>query len=124
MILKNKVAIVTGGANGIGRAICLEFVRQGAKVVFCDIDYKSGREVVKQIEHLGYEAMFLKCDVRKKEDVLKVVNKAKKKYSKIDILVNNAGIFLEKKVSLVSKEEWDNVIETNLRGAFFFISQV
>jgi len=123
-MLKNKIAIVTGGANGIGRAICLEFVKQGAKVVLCDIDSKAGKEVEKQIKHLGYEAFFLKCDVRKEEDVLKVINYTKKKYNQIDILVNNAGVFLEKKISQISKEEWDNVIETNLRGVFFFISSV
>lgn len=124
MRLKNKIAIVTGGSNGIGRAVCLEFARQGAKVVFCDIDEKNGKELLKQIKSLGYEAMFLKCDVREEKDVLRVISKTIKKYKRIDILVNNAGIFLEKKISDISRQEWDNLLNINLRGVFLFTSKV
>ncbi len=122
MKLKNNVAIVTGGANGIGKAIALEFAKQGAKVVICDIDKVAGKEVVNQIERLGYKAIFVKADVTKKNDVQRTIKRTIKDFEKIDVLINNAGIFIQEKISKIKEEEWDNLINTNLKGMYLFIS--
>jgi NAD(P)-dependent dehydrogenase (short-subunit alcohol dehydrogenase family) len=115
MKLEDKVAIVTGGANGIGRAIALRLAREGADVVVGDIEVDSAKEVIKEIESLGRKGMAGKIDVAKGDDAR--INK----FGKVDILVNNAGGSARERRSLFneSKEEvWDFVININLKGAF------
>jgi 3-oxoacyl-[acyl-carrier protein] reductase len=115
--LKGKVAIVTGSAQGIGRAIALRFSKEGASVVVTDIQDK-GREVEKEIHSQGGKALFFKMDVAKKEDVLEMVSKAKEVFGPIDILVNNAGISKRKTVVELPEDLWDRIIATNLKGTF------
>ena len=117
--LKDKVAIVTGGANGIGRAIAVAFAREGAKVVVDDIDIKAAEEVVNEINVLGGEAIAIRADVTKSKEVNQMVKTALDRFGKIDILVNNAGGSAREKATLFqdsTEEVWDFVIGLNLKG--------
>ncbi len=122
--LKNKISIITGSANGIGKSIALEFAKQGSKVVVCDIDLIKAKEVSKQIKHLGGDSIAIKCDVSNKNDVRKVVKKTIKEFERIDILVNNAGISMMKPINETSEEEWENIININLKSVFLFSKEV
>jgi 3-oxoacyl-[acyl-carrier protein] reductase len=117
MKLKDKVAIVTGSGQGIGREIALTFAKEGAKVVVSDITEKI-HEVVKEIEALGSQALAVKCDVSKLSDAEKMVKETVKKFGRVDILVNNAGIFPFKPFTEMSEADWDKVLNVNLKGTF------
>lgn len=125
MTLENKTAIVTGGSRGIGRAICVELAKQGANIVTC---YANGadaaNETVKICEEAGVKAMAMKCDVASSEDVEAFVAKVKEEFGSIDILVNNAGITKDNLLLKMSEDDFDQVINTNLKGAFLFIKNV
>jgi 3-oxoacyl-[acyl-carrier protein] reductase len=115
--LKGKVAIVTGAGHGIGREIALSLARNGAEVVVTDIS-DAIFEVGKQIEALGSKALPIKCDVSNYEQAQEVEEKVTATYEKIDILVNNAGIYPQKAFLDMTIEDWDKVLQVNLRGAF------
>jgi 3-oxoacyl-[acyl-carrier protein] reductase len=117
MRVKDKIAIVTGSGRGIGREIALTFAREGAKVIVSDITEKIF-EVAKEIEALGSEAFAVKCDVTKLSDAEKMVKATLKKFGRIDILVNNAGIYPFKPFVEMTEEDWEKVININLRGVF------
>src|SRR3972149_3243084 len=93
MRLKNKVAIVTGSAKGIGKSVAIELARDGAKVVVSDVDQKNMDETVKEIKKMGSEVIGVKADVSSSSDVAKLVGECLKKFGTVDILVNNAGIY-------------------------------
>jgi 3-oxoacyl-(acyl-carrier-protein) reductase len=114
--LNDKVAIVTGAARGIGRAIALEFAREGANIVITDVI--DGSLVVEEIKKTGRKSVFIKADVSKMEQVQELMNKTKKIFGKIDILVNNAGINRDALIHKMTEEDWDSVINVNLKGAF------
>jgi 3-oxoacyl-[acyl-carrier protein] reductase len=118
MKLKDRVAIVTGGARGIGKAIVLTFVREGARVVLVDVDQKSLEASKEEIEKMGGEALTISCDITKSSEVNEMVNQVQKTFGRIDILVNNAGIIRRGTIDSVTEEEWDRVIEVNLKGTF------
>lgn len=124
MKLKNNVAIVIGAGRGIGRAIALEFAREGAKVVLGDVDSKNLKEITEKIEHLGFEVFSTKCDVSKKSNVQKIVKKTLNKFGKIDILVNSAGIYIDKPVEELTEKEWNKIIDVKLKGAFLCANSV
>lgn len=114
-IFNNKVAIVTGGAFGIGRATAVAFARRGAKVVVAD--WIEDQETIKQIENEGGTAIFLKCDVSQNGDVGNMVHQAVEKFGRIDFAVNNAGIEgLTANTEECSEENWDKTISINLKG--------
>jgi NAD(P)-dependent dehydrogenase (short-subunit alcohol dehydrogenase family) len=116
---EGKVALVTGGSSGLGRASALAFAREGAKVVIVDIDVAGGEETVKMIEEAGGEAIFAKTDVRKAVEVEAVVNKAVKTYGRLDYAYNNAGIVgSDDPITEATEEDWDSVIDTNLKGVW------
>jgi 3-oxoacyl-[acyl-carrier protein] reductase len=116
--LKDRVAIVTGGARGIGKAIALAFVREGAKVALVDVD-KEKLEVLKnEIEKKKGKVIVIPCDITKSSDVKEMVDQVRKGFSRIDILVNNAGIIRRGTIETVTEEDWDRVIEVNLKGTF------
>ena len=120
MEIKGKNAIVTGGSRGIGRVIALELAKRGANV---GINYVSNeakaRETLTEIERFGVKGILLKGDVSRIEDVKNFVKKFVEEFKKVDILINNAGI-LSKNINFldVSEEEWDRVIDVNLKGTF------
>ena len=116
--LDGKVALITGSALGMGRAHAKLFAAEGAKVIVTDINEGAGRENVEAINQDGGEAIFLKHDVASESDWKQVVNHAVETYGKIDILVNNAGILLSKGLEDTSVEEWDQVMNINLKGVF------
>ncbi|MCS7093966.1 MAG: SDR family NAD(P)-dependent oxidoreductase [Candidatus Aenigmarchaeota archaeon] len=114
MKLKDRVAIVTGSGQGIGKAIALAFSREGARVVVSDITDKI-YEVQKEIKT---ESLAIKCDVSKMEDAKKMADEVVSKFGRIDILVNNAGIYPFKPFLEMSESDWDKVINVNLKGTF------
>jgi len=119
MLLKNKVAIVTGGTRGIGRAIVFELVRNGAKVVFTYLKSdESAGIILDEIKEINGEAEAIKADVRSYDEAKKTVEETMIKFGKIDILVNNAGIAKDKALMMMEPAEWINVINTNLTGYF------
>ncbi|WP_243297630.1 glucose 1-dehydrogenase [Bacillus litorisediminis] len=118
MSFENKVVIITGAANGIGKAVALEYAKSGGKVVLADIDETKGGQTAGEIRNLGGEAHFVKTDVRNPEDIVKLIDVAQQAYSRIDILINNAGKGLFKSPFEVTIEEWEDIIHTNLRSVF------
>ena len=125
MILENKTAIVTGGSRGIGRAICVALAEAGANVVTCYAHSAAGaEETVKLCEAYGVKASAIQADVAKNEDVQALVAKVKEEYGSIDILVNNAGITKDNLMLKMTEEDFEQVIDTNLKGAFLCIKHV
>jgi len=116
--LKGKVAIVTGGGCGLGRAYCLALAKEGAHVILSDIDMESANEVVKEIEKLGGKAIAIKADVRSKSDVEGMLNAAVSNFGTVDILVNNAGITRDLPMRKMEEKDWDDVIDICLKGTF------
>jgi len=114
----NKVVIVTGAANGIGRGVAQAYTAAGAKVVLADVDLQIGTLTTEELQNNGGEVLFVKTDVRREEDVIRLVDLAKQTYGKIDILINNAGKSVFKSPFELTIEEWDDVIHTNLRSVF------
>lgn len=118
--VENKVAIVTGGALGIGEACCLLLAQHGAKVAVTDVKDKEGQDLVSKIKAAGGAAEFWHMDTSNEEEVKSVISKIKSKFGKIDILVNNAGIAgVNKPTHEITSEEWDKVIAINVKGVFF-----
>ncbi|MCA6410143.1 MAG: SDR family NAD(P)-dependent oxidoreductase, partial [Cytophagales bacterium] len=117
MRLKNKVALITGGANGIGLATAQRFAKEGAKIILWDLS-ENGKMVVEDLKKQGYEAIFSKISVADQELVLQGVSEAHKHFGRIDILINNAGITKDRTLLKMSKQEWDDVISVNLTGVF------
>ncbi|MEH7455501.1 SDR family NAD(P)-dependent oxidoreductase [Gottfriedia acidiceleris] len=115
---KGKSIIITGGANGIGEGIALAFGKLGAIVFIADVNEQKGNRVVKRIEDNGGRAIFFKTDVSIEEDIINLIRNVIDKIGKLDILINNAGISAFKPLLSLSTDEWDRVINTNLRSVF------
>lgn len=118
MRLKNKVAIITGAGSGIGRASALAFAREGAKVAVADWEESGGMETVKQIKKQKGQAFFIKVDVSRSSDVKKMAEECLKQYGRVDILFNNAGIVKMGALHETPEEDWDQVVNVNLKGIF------
>ena len=116
--LKGKVAIVTGAAKGMGKADSIKLANAGAKIIVCDVDVAGCQLVVEEIKKLRGEAIAVKCDVSKKAEIDNVVAEALKKFGKIDILVNNAGIYPFEPFLQMSEQNFEKVIDINLKGYF------
>ena len=120
--LEGKGIIVTGAARGIGRAIALECARRGANIAFNFVKSQAQAEDLKsEIERLGVRALAFQCDVGELKAVREMVNAVKKEFGAIDGLVNNAGLARDKVIVMMSEEDWEQVIRTNLTGPFNFI---
>jgi NAD(P)-dependent dehydrogenase (short-subunit alcohol dehydrogenase family) len=118
--LENKVAIVTGGGSGIGKAISLLYSREGAKIVVSDVNEQGGNETISEIQAQGGEAIFVKADTSKPDDSKNVVEQAVKKFGGLHIAVNNAGIGGPlKPIGEYPIDGWDKVISINLSGVFY-----
>jgi len=118
MKLRGRLAIITGAARGIGKAIALTFVREGAKVALVDIDGKKLEALKNEIEKRKGESILISCDITKNPEVQAMVNQVKKAFGRIDILVNNAGIIRRGTIETVTEKDWDQVMEVNLKGTF------
>ncbi len=117
--LEGKAAVVTGGGRGIGRAICLAFAKEGADII---VNYASkdqpAQEVVEMIKKMGRKAVAIKGNVAIKADVEKIIKTAIDNFGKIDILVNNAGVSKPNMLYKMTEEQWDEVIDIQLKGPF------
>ena len=118
MKLLNKVAIITGGAKGVGKGCALVFAQEGAKVVIVDIDEKSGEETAKEITEKNGIAKFIKTDLKSSGDVQSMISNVIATFGQIDVMFNNAGYHISKNVEVTSEDEWDYIINTNLRSVF------
>jgi len=118
MRLKDKVALVTGSAKGIGREIALNLAKEGANIAIWDVNLEAALQTQKDIEALGVRAMSAKVDVTNSSQVDQEVNKILDKFQKIDILVNNAGITKDGLLLRMAESDWDAVINVNLKGTF------
>ena len=118
--LDEKVAVVTGGANGIGKAACLRLAEAGARVAVTDVDEDKAAAVADEIDATGGEAASWILDVSEEEEVGRVMREVREKFGSIDILVNNAGISgVDKRTEEISAAEWSKVISINVNGVFF-----
>ncbi|MGZ3513417.1 MAG: 3-oxoacyl-[acyl-carrier-protein] reductase [Thermodesulfobacteriota bacterium] len=118
MKLGGKVALITGAAQGIGKAVALLLARNGADIVVSDINLEKAEETAREIESIGVRAMALKVNVASLDDVEQMTATILEKFGKIDILVNNAGITRDKLILRMSEEDWDAVLDVNLKGTF------
>lgn len=118
--VEGKVAIVTGGALGIGRAVCLELAREGAKVAVTDIADDEGQKVVDEIKGFGGNAKYWHIDTASEDEVSSAFSDIEREFGSIDVLVNNAGIAgVNKPTHEITKDEWDKVINVNVSGVFY-----
>jgi 3-oxoacyl-[acyl-carrier protein] reductase len=127
MRLKHKVAVVTGGGVGIGRAYSLGLAKEGAKVVVADIQEQEAKNVASEIAQAGGEALAVPVDVTSAEKTRDMAEATLKKYGRIDVLVNNAGLYTaikKKPFTEITGEEWDKVMAVNLKGLFFCVQAV
>ena len=116
--VKGKVAIVTGGAGGLGKAHSLLLAKEGAKVVVTDMDEAQAERVADEINKQGGEAIFIKHDVSKEVEWSRVIRETLERFGKLDILVNNAGVNVWKKIEDTSLDEWRWLMSINLDGVF------
>lgn len=121
MRLQNKVALITGGGSGIGKASCLMFAREGAKLVVVDLKKETAQATVDEIKKAGGDAQAFGADVSKAKDAEGMVKFAEKSYGKLNVVFNNAGVFHpdDESVTTTTEEIWDMVIDVNLKGVFF-----
>lgn len=118
MRLKNKVALVTGGGTGIGRAIAVEFAREGAKVAINGRRVDKLQETVKEITKKGGQALAITADVSKKDEVDRMITEVVKKFGQLDILVNCAGVLFSADLAHHTEKLWDDTMDINLKGSF------
>ncbi len=122
--LKNKVAIITGGASGIGRATAVLFAQEGAAVAILDINAEQGQAAVAEIEAAGGKAIFAACNVARAEDCQKAVEQTVAAFGGVHILFNNAGIIRRANVLSTTEEEWDRVMAVNVKSIFLMSKYV
>ena len=124
-LLENKVAVVTGGARGIGKAIALAFADEGAHVIITDIQLEGAAEETKALlQSKGVKASAYKSDVREFAGTQTIIDQVAQEYQRVDILVNNAGVTRDALLMRMTEEEWDLVLDTNLKGTFNYCRAV
>jgi len=116
--LNDRIVIVTGGARGIGKAIALAFIREGAKLALVDVDKGILEAAKNEIKRNREEIIAIPCDITRSSEVKTMVDRVRNAFGRIDILVNNAGIIRRGTIETVTEEDWDRVIEVNLKGTF------
>jgi NAD(P)-dependent dehydrogenase (short-subunit alcohol dehydrogenase family) len=117
-LLQDKVALITGGNSGIGRASALVFAREGAKIVVADVVVEGGQETARMVRENGGNAIFIEADVAKAAEVEALVARAVKTYGRLDCAFNNAGIDYPGTITDCTEEEWDRVMAVNLKGVW------
>ncbi|MFQ5864629.1 MAG: 3-oxoacyl-[acyl-carrier-protein] reductase [bacterium] len=118
MRLKNKVALITGAAHGIGKTTALTFAHEGAHLALWDLDKEAGPELARNVEKDGGQARFYSVDVSQSSQVLKAVEEVVADFGKIDVLINNAGILRDSTLLKMEESQWDAVINVNLKGVY------
>ncbi|HOJ22309.1 MAG TPA: 3-oxoacyl-[acyl-carrier-protein] reductase [Armatimonadota bacterium] len=118
MRFKDRVVLVTGGGGGIGRTIALLFAGEGAHIVIGDLNIAGGEETVEMIRQKGGQAVFVEANVTRFEDAEKMVAQAVENWGRLDVLINNAGVTRDGLLLRMSEEDWDLVLDINLKGAF------
>lgn len=118
MRLKGKISIITGAASGIGKATAEKFVREGATVAVCDIDLQAAQNIVEELKSKGGVAIAYRVDVTQPEQIAEMVADVKTRYRRIDVLVNNAGIVMDAQLIKMTEEQFDRVIDINLKGVY------
>ncbi len=118
MKLKEQVALITGSARGIGKEIALKFAQEGATVIISDVNEEACQTTVEEFKKQGFSADAIACNVTDSKAVQQMVDKILDNHNRIDILVNNAGITKDNLLIRMSEEEWDAVLNVNLKGAF------
>lgn len=124
MSLKNKTAIVTGSAQGIGKAIALKLAGAGANIVVSDVNLEAAEATAKEIEGLGVRSLAVKCNVADAAEVAELVKKTQETFDAINILVNNAGVTRDNLMMRMDEKDWDLVLDVNLKGAFLMTKAV
>lgn len=124
MRLKNKVAIITGGASGIGRKTVERFLEEEAVVVFTDINEEMGQETLSHFKEKYDRVSFIKHDVASEDDWIRVVQEVKEKYGRIDALFNNAGVYKKKEITEFTVEDFDFMMSINVKGVFLGMKHV
>jgi len=124
MRLEGKVALITGGTSGIGSATAIRFANEGAAVAITGRNAERGEQVVQEIVANGGDAIFIRSDVRSAEDCRHAVDQTLERFGKIDVLFNNAGVFHPKNIPDCTEEEWDETIDSSLKGAFLMSKYV
>ena len=118
MRLKDRVAIITGGGQGIGRATCLTFAKEGANIVIAEYNPATAEAVGEEVKALGVQCLVIQTDVSNGNSVRSMVSQTLDAFGQIDILVNNAGIFSYTQIEDCTEEEWDQMMAVNLKGPF------
>jgi 3-oxoacyl-[acyl-carrier protein] reductase len=121
MKLENKVAVITGGAQGIGRTVALGMARDGARVVVADLQGEKAKSVARELQTLGTEAIAVEVNVASEASVKNLAEQTFNRFGRVDILVNDAGVYLKSPVVAKSEEDWDKTINVNLGGNFLCV---
>lgn len=122
MKLENKVAVITGGASGIGRASAIRLAQDGAKIAVSDVNVEGGEETVELVKQVGSDAFFIKCDVAKESDVETMINATIERFGQLDIALNNAGVGgMMTNADQLEEHVWDFVMNINLKGVWLCI---
>lgn len=118
MSVENKVVIVTGASQGLGRAIAVKYAKNGANVILAARDRKKLEKLEKEINEFYGRAFSIQTDITKEKDVKELINKVYRKFGKIDILINNAGVWIDGPIYEMKTEDWNKVIDVNMKGVF------
>jgi NAD(P)-dependent dehydrogenase (short-subunit alcohol dehydrogenase family) len=124
MRLEGKVTLITGGTSGIGSATAIRFAGEGSAVAITGRNPERGEQVAQEISANGGEALFIRSDVRSAEDCRQAVDQTLERFGRIDVLFNNAGVFHPKSIPDCTEEEWDETIDSSLKGAFLMSKYV
>jgi len=118
MRVKDRVAVITGAGMGLGEAAALRLAEEGAKIVASDIDLSLAQQTANKVRELGRESIAVKADVANRKEAEELIETTVRTFGRIDILVNNAGITRDKSIRKMTEEDWDLVLNVNLKGAF------